>query len=59
VMKNRITVFQATIPVAWYTVTDVSEEHIDLSARGSVVCRGTMLQAGRSRVRLPMRSLDL
>jgi hypothetical protein len=26
--------------------------------RGSVVCCGTMLKAGRSRVRFPMRSLD-
>jgi hypothetical protein len=27
-------------------------------ARGNVVGRGTILQAGRSRVRFPMRSLD-
>jgi hypothetical protein len=27
-------------------------------ARGSVVHGGTMLQAGRSRVRIPMRSLE-
>jgi hypothetical protein len=29
-----------------------------LAARGSIVGGGTMLQAGRSRVRFPMRSLD-
>jgi hypothetical protein len=29
-----------------------------LGARGSVVGRGTMLQAGRSRVRIAMRSLE-
>jgi hypothetical protein len=29
-----------------------------LGARGSIVGLGTMLQAGRSRVRGPMRSLD-
>jgi hypothetical protein len=29
-----------------------------MGARGSVVGWGTMLQAGRSRVRFPMRSLD-
>jgi hypothetical protein len=31
---------------------------ICIGARGSVVGSGTMLQAGRSRVRVPMRSLD-
>jgi hypothetical protein len=31
---------------------------MDVGARGSVVVWGTMLQAGRSRVRFPMRSLD-
>jgi hypothetical protein len=31
---------------------------VDVGARGSVVDGGTMLQAGRSRVQVPMRSLD-
>jgi hypothetical protein len=31
---------------------------LTLGARGIVVGWGTMLQAGRSRVRFPMRSLD-
>jgi hypothetical protein len=30
----------------------------EIGARGSVVGRGTMLHAGMSRVRFPMRSLD-
>jgi hypothetical protein len=30
-----------------------------MGARGTVVGWGTMLQAGRSRVRIPMRSLHL
>jgi hypothetical protein len=29
-----------------------------IGARGSVAGQGIMLQAGRSRVRIPMRSLD-
>jgi hypothetical protein len=29
-----------------------------MGARGSVIGWGTMLQAGRSRVRFPMKSLD-
>jgi hypothetical protein len=32
---------------------------VNMGARGSVVGWGTMLQAGRSRVQVPMRSLDL
>jgi hypothetical protein len=31
---------------------------LKVGARGSVVGWGTMLQAGRSRARIPMRSLD-
>jgi hypothetical protein len=31
---------------------------VSVGARGSVVSRGTMLQAGRSRVKFPMTSLD-
>jgi hypothetical protein len=38
------------------TITSVLQT--ELGARGSVVGSGTMLQAGRSRVRFPMRSLD-
>jgi hypothetical protein len=33
--------------------------YVGVLARGSVVGRGTILQAGRSRVRFPMGSLDL
>jgi hypothetical protein len=33
-------------------------EYISLEARGSVVGWGAMLQAGRSRVQVPLRSLD-
>jgi hypothetical protein len=29
-----------------------------VAALGSAICRGTTLQAGRSRVRFPIRSLD-
>jgi hypothetical protein len=32
--------------------------YIAMRARGSVLVSGTMLQAGRSRVRLPTRSLE-
>jgi hypothetical protein len=35
-----------------------SSPNITAHARGSVVGCGTMLQAGRSRVRFPMKSLD-
>jgi hypothetical protein len=34
------------------------EEMLVFGARGSVVGSGTMLQAGKSRVRFPMRSLN-
>jgi hypothetical protein len=40
----------------WYNPQDVST--LLLGARGSVVGWGTMLQAGRSRVGFPIRSLD-
>jgi hypothetical protein len=44
----QITAVYINLPIHFFT----------LGAHGSVVGSGTMLQAGRSRVRFPMRSLD-
>jgi hypothetical protein len=42
----------------YYFLSDLIGRTYSHGARGSVVGWGTMLQAGRSRVRFPMRSLD-
>jgi hypothetical protein len=43
---------------SWHITSWNAMDYIFSSVRGSLVCWGTMLQAGRSRFRIPMRSLD-
>jgi hypothetical protein len=41
-----------------YKIVIIKLHTVTMGARGSVVGSGTMVQAGRSRVQVPIRSLD-